>query len=244
MSDWSSWIFACLAVTGAGFVRAYGGFGFAMIATVSLSLAYPPVRIVPTVVILEVIASLWLLPGIRRQVDWIAIRRLMIGVLPGIPLGAWTLSIVPADPMRGAIAIVVAALALTLLAGWKSKRMPGRAAVTGTGLLSGLLSGSTAMGGPPVILLFFSSPAGSAASRATLIAFFLLTDLLAAATCAGLGLINMETIRLVGICLPPMGAGLVLGKRAFGRTPSRGFRRNVLILLLALSAAAGTRAFW
>ncbi|MBI9086629.1 MAG: sulfite exporter TauE/SafE family protein [Desulfobacterales bacterium] len=244
MPHWVTWTFACLAVTMAGFVRAYGGFGFSMIAAVSLSLVYPPVQIVPAVVMLEVVASLLLLPGVRRQVDWISLKRLMAGVLVGTPLGAWVLAAVPADPMRGGMALVVAALAATLLTGWRLKRMPGRAFVAGTGLVSGLLNGAAAIGGPPAILLFFSSPAGDSVSRATLIAFFLFTDILAAGTCAGLGLINMETMTLVGVCLLPMGIGLVLGKRAFGQQPSLGFRRNVLILLLALSAAAGARALW
>lgn len=244
MPESAIWMFACLAVTLAGFVRAYGGFGFAMIATVSLSLVYPPVQIVPAVVMLDVVASLWLLPDVRRQVDWIALKRLMAGVVVGTPVGAWVLASIPAPPMRAAIALVVAILSLTLLAGWRLKRMPGRTAVMGTGLASGLLNGAAAIGGPPAILLFFSSPAGGAASRATLIAFFLFTDILAAVTCAGLGLINMETITLSAVCLLPMGAGLVLGKRAFGQEPSPGFRRNVLVLLLALSTVAGARSLW
>ncbi len=76
-------IYSGLVILVAGIIRGYSGFGFSMIAVISLSLVMPPTEIVPVILVLEVIASMWLLPRICRQIHWKSISWLSIGVLPG-----------------------------------------------------------------------------------------------------------------------------------------------------------------
>jgi uncharacterized membrane protein YfcA len=57
-----SLIVTVISVCVAGIIRGYSGFGFAMVAVTSISLVLPPVQAVPTVLILEVLASIGLVP--------------------------------------------------------------------------------------------------------------------------------------------------------------------------------------
>ena len=55
---------AAAVVFAAAIIRGYSGFGFSMICAVSLSQVLPPVEVVPLILLLEVAASSWLLPGV------------------------------------------------------------------------------------------------------------------------------------------------------------------------------------
>ena len=79
-------IYTGTAVFIAAVVRGYSGFGFSMISTVSLTLVLPPAEVVPVVLLLEVIASGWLLPQVWRQVDWASLIPLSAGVVLGTPV--------------------------------------------------------------------------------------------------------------------------------------------------------------
>jgi len=56
--------YAVACIFFAAVVRGYSGFGFSLLAITSLSLLLPPVQIVPSIFLMEVVASLHLLPGV------------------------------------------------------------------------------------------------------------------------------------------------------------------------------------
>ena len=112
-----------------------------------------------------------------------------------------------------------------------------------TGLFSGFLNGSAAIGGPPVILFYFSSPAAVTVSRASIIAYFLGTDSLAWVLSLAHGLVTIKTGILIGICAPLL-LGIFLGNRLFTHSNKDMFKRKVLILLMLLSLAALLRTVY
>lgn len=237
-------LFAILVVVAAGFVRGYSGFGFSMIVVVTLSMILTPSQIVPVVLLLEVAASLWLMPHVWQQVQWRFLGWLFLGVAVGTPVGSELLSNMPDRPMRAAIAMAVIALALMLWWGVRLKKMPGKPAIISGGLISGVLNGSAAIGGPPVVLLLFSSPASVDVSRASLILFFLGTDIYATIMCAVHHMVTVQTLLFAALLLIPLVSGLYLGNRSFIHTPPETFRKRVIILLCALSFAALIRSIF
>jgi len=242
--DMARLIMAALAVTAAGLVRGYSGFGFAMITTTSLLLVFAPTEVVPAVLLLDIAASSILARQVWRQVNWAAIAWLMLGVASGTLPGVWLLRRVPAEPMKLAVGLCILTLAGLLRCGWRPRKAPGRLTTVAAGIISGLLNGGGAIGGPPAILFFFASPAGAAVSRASLIVFFLGTDLLAASACLAAGLMSPRALSLAGWLLLPMTTGLLLGRRAFERTSSEVFRQRVLALLAALALGVVGQALW
>src|ERR1700758_524261 len=119
--------YAVACVFGAAVVRGYSGFGFSLLAITSLSLLLPPAQIVPSIFLMEIAASLHLLPGVWRDVHWRALLWLAIGCLIGTPFGVFALARVPAAPMTLALAVFVLGAALLLAQGYALKRMPGPA---------------------------------------------------------------------------------------------------------------------
>ena len=226
-----------MAVLGAGIVRGYSGFGFAMITVTSMSLVFPPSKVIPVILVLEVMASGWLLPKVWHQIDWRSLVWLFLGVAVGTPPGVYLLAHVATAPMRAAIAVLVMFFTVLMLKDFALKAMPGKGMTAGTGLVSGLLNGGAAIGGPPVILFYLSSPAGVSVSRASIIAYFLGTDSLAFGVGVFHGLVTFQTATLIGILIAPLFMGTYIGNRIFAGSKTKAFRRNVLILLLLLSMA-------
>jgi uncharacterized membrane protein YfcA len=235
-------VYAFACVLGAAVVRGYSGFGFSLLAVTALSVLLPPAEIVPSIFVMELVASLHLLPGAWKDIHWGALRWLALGCLLGTPLGVYALAHVAAPPMTLALAIFVLVAAVLLARGHVLARVPGPAATFATGTASGLFNGSFGIGGPPVILFFFSAPAGAAAGRASMIAYFLITDVVALGWQGWNGLLSPATLWRALVLLPALIAGIWLGNRAFASADPIAFRRWVLRLLMLLAALTGGRA--
>lgn len=230
-----SLIVAVIAVFVAGVNRGYSGFGFAMVAVTSMSLVIPPSRVVPLVLILEVMASISLVPQVWKDIDWYSLRWLLAGSLLATPFGAYLLANIPAEPMRMSISVLVLVAAILLLRGWAWKRMPGRPLILTTGIGCGILNGAAAIGGPPVILLYLSSPAGVTVSRASIIAYFLGIDSMSLVMASIHGLTTIQTLFLTLVCLLPLLLGIAVGSKMFIKINKESFRHHGLILLIILS---------
>lgn len=234
--------FAIVCVFGAAVVRGYSGFGFSLLVITALSIVMPPRDFVPSIFMMEIAASLHLLPGVWRDVHWRATGLLLAGCLVATPLGVHLLATVPAAPMKLAIAVFVVSAAVLLARGFALKFMPGRLATAATGAAAGLCNGAFGMAGPPVVLFFFSSPAGVAVGRASLIAFFVGTDAMGLGFQAREGLIGWDDVIQAIVFLPPLVAGVWLGARSFKGADPAVFRRWTLRILMALAVITGVQA--
>ncbi len=241
MPDVATLAYGTLCVFLAAIVRGYSGFGFSLLAITAMSLVIAPRDIVPSIFMMEIAASLHLLPGVWREVHWKATGLLLAGCLVATPVGVRLLATVPAAPMKVAIAVFVLVAAVLLARGWALKAMPGRAATVATGAAAGLCNGAFGMAGPPVILFFFSSPAGVAVGRASLIAFFIGTDSLGLGFQARENLIGMDDVWRALVFLPPLFAGVWLGARSFKGADPATFRRWVLRILMTLAVLTGAQ---
>lgn len=243
-SEWVVVIVALAAVLTAAVIRGYSGFGFAMVAVTGMSLVMPPALVVPVVLLLEVVASIQLLPQVWRDIGWVSLRCLFAGSVAAIPLGVFLLASLPETPMRVGISILVLATAILLARGFALKRMPGCKFTLWVGVLCGVFNGAAAIGGPPAILFYLSSPAGVKVSRASIIVYFLGIDLVTLAMAAYRQLVTVQTLYLAAACLIPLIAGIALGSRVFQRIDQALFRRNVLYLLIALASAGLLRSLF
>lgn len=226
----------------AGFIRGYSGFGASVIIVVGLSLVHPVVEIVPVVLILEILASGYLLPRVVDKVEWRSLSLLLIGVFVGTLPGVYLLATLPDRIMRLAVSVLVVVLVPLLWRGVRLKHAPGKALSLTTGLFSGFFNGGAAIGGPPVVLFYFSSPAGADISRASLIAFFLVTDIIASGFCFFNGLLTIHTLQQTLIFVLPLVIGLYLGARFFYKSDLEVFRKRVLSLMLLLALATLVRS--
>lgn len=234
--------FAILIIFLAAIVRGFSGFGFSLLAITALSLLYTPAQIVPSIFMLELAASLNLLPSIWKDIHWRSLGPLTLGCLIATPIGVWFLAHIAPAPMQLALAIFVLVATGLLWMGFELKRMPGPIASTMAGAASGLSNGAFGIGGPPVILFYFSSPAGVAAGRASLTAFFLATDMIGLANQSYQGLITWDVAYRALAYLPALLAGVWVGAHSFKSVDPALFRKLVLALLAVMAVAIGIKA--
>ena len=242
-----SWIplaYACACIFVAAVVRGYSGFGFSLLAISALSLVYTPAEIIPSIFMLELAASLHLLPSIWKDIHWKSLWPLTLGCFIATPIGVWLLANLPPAPMQIALSIFVLLATLLLWWGFALKTMPGKIGAAVAGAASGLSNGAFGMGGPPVILFYFASPAGAAAGRASLTAFFLLTDVIGLANQSLHGLMTWGTAWRALTWLPALLAGVWLGARSFKGTNPETFRKTVLGFLAVLAVMIGAKAVY
>ena len=228
----------------AAIVRGYSGFGFSLLAITALSLIYSPAEIIPSIFLLEIAASIHLLPDLWRDIHWRSLIPLVIGTGIGTPIGLMFLISVSAAPMQIALGLFVLAATCLLWIGFALKSMPGNIASTTAGLAAGVANGAFGIGGPPVILFYFASPAGNIVGRATLVAYFLLTDAIGLVFLAHENLVTTDALLRMLIFLPALLAGVWLGARSFRNADPLVFRKWVLAILAALAIITAAKGIY
>lgn len=233
----------CLAVVAAaGFMRGFTGFGFAMAAVPLLALVIAPAKAVPYVIVLQLAMGLWDWREIRKRAHWPSLPWLMAGAVVGTPLGAAGLARMSADWARLAIAGAVMLAVLLLARGMRFPAMPGRPALTGTGVAAGILNGVAAMPGPPVIVLFLAGPLTVEVGRASMVAFFAFSNAVGAAAAGVAGLLGWGTALLALVSVPLLLGAQWAGRRAYARGGEAQYRRIALWFLAALALLTAARA--
>jgi len=227
---------SALAIALAGVVRGLTGFGFSALAVSSLSLWLPPAQVVPPVLLLEVLASFWLLPSVWRDIHWNWMAWLVAGNVVGIPLGVLLLADGDANLVKAAIAALVLVFAIALARRWRPPWHDGRATRLATGLVSGLCNGLAAIGGLAAVVMLLSSAVAVASTRATLIGLFVFIDLYSLAVASGHGLVGSTMLVTTAWLLLPMLAGVAVGSRWYARVDEQRFRRVVVFTLIALAS--------
>jgi uncharacterized membrane protein YfcA len=221
-------------------LQAATGFGFALLAGPSLYSVMAPDRAVALLLILGLCVNVLVLAGERRTpaVDWGGLVPAMLAAVPGLPLGALLVRVLPADALRIAIGVIVCGLVAhrVLRRAPAGRRTPGRLAAAVAGFSAGVLTTSTTTNGPPLALWLGGRGLPPAIVRDTVSAAFLLLDLV------GIGVVLAvvgphralaEAIWLPAL-IPLVLAGHVTGSWLFRRLPSHRYDQ---LLLLAVAAA-------
>src|SRR5690606_5941881 len=127
LGGYAPWLLAygCFVVFLAAIVRGFSGFGFSLLAITSLSLLMPPAAAIPSIFMLEIAASIHLLPSVWKEVHWRSLIWLLVGCVIATPLGVWALASVPPAPMKIALSIFVIVAGLAFAVGYRLKHMPG-----------------------------------------------------------------------------------------------------------------------
>lgn len=235
-------VYAVVAVFLAGIVRGYTGFGFSALVMLSLALFLPPALIMPILVLLEIAASIHMLPGVWRQVDRRILGWLTLGTVVGVPPGVFLLATLPADQMRLIISVLVLLVAILLWRGYRLPTQGGWKLLLGTGLASGAIAGSAGMGGLVAVVMFLSITVSVEVVRATMVAFLMLQGLYTLGVAGAYDLLNTQVFLAAVALLAPLFAGIVVGHRVFQVTSAGTFRRFVLLILAVLSVAGIARA--
>lgn len=228
----STFFYTVVAVSIAGYVRGYSGFGAGMILVPALSLMYNPVIAVVTVVILELIPSVQLLPHALRHCHWQSVIPMSLVACVAIPLGSSILVNMDAATMRQGIALLLLTVVATLSLGWryKGKDKYARASML-TGLSSGMMSGATGLGGLPVILFYLSGSHTANVSRASMIVFFVVSTIIALIAYSIHGIVTTNIVGIATWLAPVFLLATWFGAKMFGKVCESTSRKSMLAML-------------
>lgn len=223
--------FAMLAVFVAGVLRGFSGFGVGMVLVPILSLLYSPMVAVVTVVLLEIIPSIQLVPGSIAHCDWRSVMPMAISGIIMVPIGSLLLVNADANTMRICIAVLVILCVALLASGWRYQAGSSLKAPTLTGMASGLISGAASLGGLPVILFYLSGGHTSRAARASIVVFLFITAMISLLTYLLHGIISVDIVLRTAYLIPIFILAIWLGGQLFGKVSEGLFRAVTLTLL-------------
>ena len=235
-------IYAILCIFVSAVIRGYSGFGFSALTVSSLSFVLPPIEIIPLVFLLEIAASINMLPMVWKEVDWKILKWLILGNVVGTPFGIFLLVNINQEIIRFTISILVFFSCILLLRQFKFSSNLGKSWTLGVGSFSGVVNGSTGVGGLPIAIFFLSASGGATLTRASLVAYLFFSDIYASLISGTQHIISLELFSRTLIFLVPMTIGIFIGHKKFVKTTQKSFRKFVLIFLVILSLAGILRS--
>jgi uncharacterized protein len=199
-----------------------------------------PSHAVALLLILGLCVNVLVLAGERRTlaVDWAGLRPAMLAALPGLPIGAVLVRVLPGDALRVAIGVIVCALVADRLLrrAPAGRPPPGRATAVAAGFSAGVLTTSTTTNGPPLALWLGGRGLPPATVRDTVSAAFLVLD--AVGIGVVLAVVGPHRALAEAVWLPALIPVVLLGHLAgswlFRRLPAHRYDQ---LLLLAVAAA-------
>src|SRR5215467_14257647 len=211
----------------AAFVNGAIGYGFSSL-TVPLALLFYTNRILnPAVVVIEVFINFYVLIINRNGVPAVLNRvfPILIGLLPGIAIGAIVVASVHLDWVKLGTYTVILPLILIQAAGW---RRPIRSAWTiglpfGTAL--GVLYSVTTISGPPLAILFNNQGLVKTEFRAGLALVRVVESSVTAIVYYQLGLFTAESGNILWVFVPCVAVGVPLGAYVIRHLDAETFRR-------------------
>lgn len=227
---------AAATVLAAGLIRGFSGFGSAMVNAPVLSLLWGPTIGVPIAALVEFVPAVQLTPRAIPIAQWRTILVMGVPALILIPAGLWLLVTLPNEVVRRFVAATVLGLVAVMWSGWRYRGKRTAALSLGVGALSGLLSGTTGVGGPPVILYLMSGNDNTAVIRANMIGYFTIVLIGMAVTFALGGLFGPLVLWRAALLAVPFVIGIYAGARLFPLASQRTFR-NIALSFLAVASS-------
>ena len=218
----------------AGLMRGFAGVGSGMLMAPVFAILFGPVQTVAVIILMEIVVTAQLLPGVHREINWKVIAPMGFAAAILMPAGSWLLVSLDPDLTARMIAFVVVAFSIVLMVGWRYDGEKKLWASVGVGALSGVLMASTSLGNPPVMAYLLSSRDAAATNRANFTGYFAVTLLALIAMMSVAGLIDRNALATAAILLPVFMAAAWVGSKLFRRSSEALYRRVALGLLFCV----------
>ena len=171
---------------------------------------------------------------IRHAIDWRRLLPFIIGGAIGVPAGAALLTTVDQGTLRLTMGVLMVLYSLYGLIRPAVKLTKGGVpAELGVGIANGLIGGLTGLGGIAVTIWCQLRGGPKDAQRAIFQPILFTTFAMTAVSLAVAGTYTIETMKLYALALPALIAGIWCGLKLYGKLDDEGFRKVILILLLA-----------
>lgn len=235
-------VFVAAGVLFAALMRAFSGFGFALMAVPVFSLFLAPGDAVVLSALLTLVVSALTYKAWLGKFPTELMPPMVAGSVVGTAIGVYFLSNLSAEQFQLWIGLSVVAACL-LLARFKPRDSAGSPVLAGvTGVGSGLMNGAFAIPGPPVIVYVMATIHEPVKSRAFLMAFFIVSNSISMAMFSVAGLVTVTPFYLLLVAFPVMMLGDRLGAWLFLRVGGQAYRPVALVVCLTVGVAITAKA--
>ena len=219
----------------ASIVRGFNGFGFSATCISGFSFIMPAIEIVPIILILEVMISIFMIPYIRNKIDWNFVIKILIGIIIGSPIGLFLLKYLPSELTHLLICVIIIFFSILLMNGYSNTKINNNYAKISTGFIAGTINGFSLLGGMPVALFLLVTKIKPAIIRGSLAALFFLTDTYAFVLSFFGGIVDMTTIYRTLPLIIILPIGVFIGDKFFVKSKEETYRKVVFYFLIFIS---------
>ena len=222
-----------LAAFAGGFVSGFSGFAMGLVVSGVWLHIITPIQTAALIAGYGLLTQGYGILKLRQTLNWQNIWPLTLGTTIGIPAGVLLLSYINPIYLRFGVGVLLVLYTIYGLArpAFKPIRI-GIATDVAIGVGNGLVGGLTGLGGVVSTiscqLRGWTKDAQRAVFQPVLFAAFVIISISIGVS----GAVTPETLKLYGLGLPFMLAGLWSGFRLYGKIDDETFRKAVLILLL------------
>ena len=216
-----------------GFVSGFSGFAMGIVVSGVWLHIITPIQTAALIAGYGLLTQGYGIAKLRHELSWQSIWPLVLGTTIGIPIGVMLLTRIDPTSVRLGVGVLLVAYSIYSLA-----RPPlgpfkiGAPADIAIGVTNGLVGGLTGLGGiiSTISCQFrgWSRDKQRAVFQPVLFAAFVIISISQFAA----GSYTAETVKLYGIGLPFMVAGIWIGFKLYGAINDETFRKTVLILVL------------
>ena len=227
--------FVIFTVFIASIIRGFNGFGFSATCISGFSFVLPAIEIVPIILALEVIISIFMVPYIWYKIDWKFVFKILLGIIIGSPLGLYLLKHLNPETTHLFVCLMVIFFSILLMKGYSNQKINNNYGKIFTGIVSGTLNGLTTLGGMPVALFLLITSVQPAIIRGSLAALFFLTDIYAFILSFFAGIVDITTIYRIIPLIIILPIGVFIGNRFFIKSKEETYRKVVFYFLIFIS---------
>lgn len=224
-------ILAILIGFGSTLIQSLTGFGLSIVSTPLFLMVYDAKQVVLILQLICVVINIAFTLMLLKDVDKNFLKILFITSLIGQPIGLLIFQIAPNNLLKIFVSLVIL-LFLVFMQLNKKPIVETTLKTSIAGLLSGILTTATSMGGPPLILYLANSSRDKISMRATCIAYFALTNVSAIIIFlwgnTDFTFAFEQTIYLLPFCF----IGLWIGNKLFPYLSQQMFKRIIFVMLL------------
>ncbi len=226
----------------AAYVRGLTGFGMAIILVPLLGLIVTPGEAVVLGILLQLLIGPVGLKVILADADRSSAVPIGLIAMATTPIGMAALHATTPDVARLLITLIaVGAFVAILLPKQPEGHRPGRLAIGGTGIASGILTGFAAMPGPPVVPFYLRRSLPPKVARASMMLIFFATAIAGTLAALWVGIATWRLLILALLLFAPMWVGNHVGGRHFGTVAPHVWQAMVAVVLGLAAVSAVIR---
>jgi uncharacterized membrane protein YfcA len=231
------WMLSSIIILAAFYVRSMLGFGSGLISVALLTLIFPITEVVPVVLLLDLMSSIFLGIYDFRELHWPELSWLIPGSIIGLIFGSIILADTNAQSLThllGVFILVYVIYTLVVKPDRLSKRIKLAWGIP-MGIIGGLVSSLYGSGGPPIVAYLQMRHLDKRSFRATFQGTALTDNILRGCIYIALGLLTWQLAITFLMLIPSALLGLLAGNRLHMRINQRAF----FLVTLALLAMVG-----